>query len=144
VKDVNIPIEFTINPTITPDGLLTYTNNEFFPIDGQGFGNEDNKHNFHFTFELHMSFKYTGGEIFSFTGDDDLWVFVNDRLAIDLGGLHPAQTDTLNLDARAAELGLEIGKEYPLDFFQAERHTTASNFSIQSSLEFTNCDPIVY
>jgi fibro-slime domain-containing protein len=141
---VNMPIEFTINPTITPDGLLTYTNNEFFPIDNQGFGNEGNPHNFHFTFELHMNFKYKGGEIFSFTGDDDLWVFVNDRLAIDLGGLHPAQSDTLDLDARAAELGLEIGKEYPLDFFQAERHTTASNFSIQSSLEFTNCDPIVY
>ncbi len=144
VAGVNMPIEFTISPMITPDGILTYTNNAFFPIDNQGFGNEGNPHNFHFTFELHMSFKYEGGEIFSFTGDDDLWVFVNNRLAIDLGGLHPAQKDTLNLDARAAELGIEVGKEYPLDFFQAERHTTASNFSIQSSLAFTNCDPIVY
>ncbi len=142
-SSVNKSFEFTIPLKVDDKGIGTYDNSNFFPIDDKGFGKEGQEHNFGFTFELHMTFVYKGGEKFSFTGDDDLWVFVNNRLAIDLGGLHGAQSATLDLDARASELGIEAGKEYPLDFFQAERHSTQSNFKIQSSLNFTNCDPIV-
>jgi fibro-slime domain-containing protein len=141
---VNIPIPFTITPVAGANGVVTYDNPEFFPIDGQGFGDQGYPHNYHFTFELHMRFDYKGGEIFTFTGDDDLWVFINDRLAIDLGGLHPAQSDTIDLDAQAAALGIAPGGSYALDLFQAERHTDASHFTIQSTLQFTNCSPIVY
>jgi fibro-slime domain-containing protein len=143
VEGVNMSIPFTVELTEDANGVATFESNAFFPIDGKGWGNQEANHNFGFTFELHMTFKYNGEEIFAFTGDDDLWVFVNKRLAIDLGGLHEPQSDTLDLDARADELGITKGNEYQLDFFHAERHSPGSNFKIQSSLNFTNCDPII-
>lgn len=116
------------------DGIFSYTNNAFFPIDGELFGNQGRSHNYHFTYEIHSQFTYQGGETFSFTGDDDLWVFINNQLAIDLGGVHGAANQSVNLDAVAATLGITVGNTYNFDLFFAERHTTASNFQIETSL----------
>lgn len=125
------------------NNVLTFFSNAFFPVDGEGFGNEGWNHNYHFTTEVHTTFQYNGGETFSFTGDDDLWVFINKKLAIDLGGLHNSQTDKVSLDNEAARLGLVRGKVYPLDLFHAERHTTQSNFRIDTNLAFVDCGIIV-
>jgi len=140
---VNMPVELTLQLMPTGNGISSYDNGAFFPVDNQGFGNDGRDHNFHFTFELHTTFTYRGGEIFTFTGDDDLWVFVNDRLGIDLGGLHPERSRTLNLDMMAGELGITVGGSYPLDLFHAERHTNASHFRVDTSITFTNCEPII-
>jgi len=112
------------------DGIYTYTNPEFFPIDNELFGNEGRQHNYHFTFEIHSKFTYEAGQTFSFTGDDDIWVFINNHLEIDLGGVHGAMTASVDLD----DLGLTPGKTYSLDIFFAERHTFASNFVIETSI----------
>ena len=112
----------------------------FYPVDGMLLGNEGNNHNYHLTFELHLKFRYHAGQVFTFKGDDDVWVYVNGKLAVDLGGLHQQQAEAvLGLDT----LGLAEGNVYPLDFFWCERHVTASNFHIDTSLEIVDCGGVV-
>lgn len=123
------------------DGVATYDDQTFFPIDGQLFGNEppDPDHNFHFTFELHTKFTYNGGEVFTFIGDDDVWAYINDKRVVNLGGIHGAETGDVSLDS----LGLTRGTQYQLDFFFAERHVTESHFRIDTSLKFIDCGSII-
>jgi fibro-slime domain-containing protein len=137
VLGINQPLPVTIHlvESSPGSGRYVYDSDAFFPIDGQGFGNEGFNHNFHFTTEIHTSFKYQGGESFTFRGDDDLWLFVNSRLAIDLGGLHEPVMQTVNLDQRASELGLVRGQTYAMDIFHAERHTVASTFHIETTID---------
>jgi fibro-slime domain-containing protein len=135
VPGVNMAVPFPIALVDAGNGVFRFESDAFFPVDGQGFGNEGNPHNFHFTTEVHTSFQYRGGETFRFTGDDDLWLFINGRLAIDLGGLHPQLSAEVDLDAQAAALGIEKGGTYRMDIFHAERHTTASNFHIETTID---------
>lgn len=134
VAGANMPFPITLQLTPTGNGTYTYDNQEYFPIDGQGFGNEGNPHNFHFTTEIHTQFKYKGGEVFKFTGDDDVFVFINKKLVIDLGGVHGEEDASVDLDAVAASIGISTGKSYPLDMFGAERHTSASHFRIDTTI----------
>lgn len=146
----------------TASEVYQYDDTAFWPLTDQGFGNDGNNKNFHFTTELRYFFQYKGGETLTFRGDDDVWVFVNGRHAVDIGGVHGAEwgrvilgddgdgtaqdsncsvhqggslpncaleTDELasNDDQR---FGLTKGNVYEIVLFQAERHTTESNFRL--------------
>ncbi len=110
--------------------------------------------NVSFTTETHFWFEYQGGERFKFSGDDDTWVFVNGKLAIDLGGLHSRLNGQFDLDDDTdgvggdaadgtatvvtdlkktpfkVDLGLKPKGTYEVVMFQAERNECGSNFTV--------------
>jgi len=145
VDGINIHIDITIPlaADTTRPGVFVYDNDLFYPIDDMGYGacdsggggcNQYLTHNQDFTVETHFQFPYRGGEVFNFRGDDDLFLFVNGHLAINLGGVHSAEPGSVDLDASAAALGITPGNSYQMDIFYADRHCCQSTFHIETSL----------
>jgi fibro-slime domain-containing protein len=142
VLGVNLSAPLTLTMARQPDGLYVFDDRldpkyadlgGFFPIDDKLFGNTPGeKHNFHFTFEMHLDCEYDAeaGQYFHFIGDDDVWIFVNGQLVIDLGGVHAAHDQWIHFD----RLGLSDGETYTVDLFFAERYQPQSNFRLETNI----------
>jgi fibro-slime domain-containing protein len=148
------------------DGTFVYDHSgtggapSFFPLDDHGWATPPDgpevaflgtcdvdraKHNFSFTSELRYWFEFKGGESLTFIGDDDVFVFLNGQLAVDLGGVHVAATGRVTLDeATATKFNLTTGKIYEIVVFQAERRVSRSGYKLtvgQFNRTHTVCSP---
>jgi fibro-slime domain-containing protein len=137
VSSINQTIRARLTLERQAAGSYAFEDNSFFPLDGVGFGNEDWSHNFHFTSEVRYWFRYdaAANATLTFDGDDDVWVFVNGRLTVDISGTHGEITDSVTVNASVTDiegtpLDLVDGEVYEIVVFQAERNTSGSNYRL--------------
>ena len=129
-QDINRPRDFAVELQARDGGGLHFRDVSFFPADEGGAA----QHNHYFTYELHGTFDYRGGESLTITADDDLWAFVNGHLLIDLGGVHAPMTQEAALDSEAERLQLRVGASYRMDIFGAQRRSPMSVLSIDTNV----------
>lgn len=93
--------------------------------------------NYNLTLEGNAQFIYHKGkgQYFTFTGDDDVYLFINGVRVMDLGGAHSISKARVDLDEVAEACGMVDSGNYHFDFFFMERHGNASNFGIETNIE---------
>ncbi len=142
----------------TTPGAPAASTHEFYPIDGLLFSNQDSpdyelnplsdandinreydaireRHNAFFTMELHADFTYEGPDQFLdiVESDDDLWIYINNDLWIDNGGVHSSigvENKTLSEVS-----GLTAGVTYSFDLFYAQRYTFDAHLAFETNIE---------
>lgn len=137
--------EFELTKSSQKENTWIYSNSSFFPINGEGFGNDvrsNTEINYGFTTETVINFLFEGNEEIKFAGDDDVYIFINGKIAIEMGGCHGSQASQIFLGYTSENVneifGLEYGKTYEVKIFHAERHTTSSNYELQFTGKFFN------
>lgn len=149
----NNAITYTLESVTSPSGDVTYAGDNFFPLNNaksntldKGYAQPDGQKaiNYYFGMRYDLSFTlngYTGDLLYKFTGDDDLWVFLDGELVLDLGGIHPecgGDVDLWKVGPLADELKMTGDKElldgtvkHTLTVLYMERGGNESNCNMQ-------------
>ena len=142
---------YKLNGVRQPNGnIFTYNDDgsNFFPLIQSELKNDNVEGaKYYFGMRYDINFKlgdYVGPLNYSFTGDDDLWVLLDGKVVIDLGGIHQALSETTDLwDALGFKEGVGATKDddkkktHRLTILYMERGAWASN----CKMEFTIPDP---
>ena len=123
-------------PDQAPEGWKFYEESSETMVEGLGSVRWYSKtgRNQHFCLEAHTQFSYRPGVKFSFRSSDDLWVFIDNKLAVDLGGTHmtaPGYVDMKHFKGVSGEF--KAGEKYDLDIFFCDRRTTMNSLRIKTN-----------
>ena len=152
IPGINITVDKELDLLIGENNKISYEEGNipncegFYPIDNEGFGNTHGyQHNYGFTDDLCFYILYNGKGNIRIIGDDDIWLFINGKLAIDLGGCHASTSKEIQIDGETTTKeinGTTYSYKYNSDFniaegqlvevriFHAERRATGSHFNL--------------
>ncbi len=134
---------FSGDPTFRPLDGRGFESSAYFGTDTEG-RTTNSAQNYGFTIHAYGGFVYSESSdlYFRFSGDDDVYFFINGELVRDIGGVHGKTSRELWLNEVAADLGLLDGQICTFDMFYAERHTTGINMELFTNIQLMDMDVI--